>query len=99
MVFLVASLLVLVGLVVAVILGRTGGVGVHLARPAASAGGVGLPDGPVTGESLSRVRFDTGFRGYRTDQVDAVIDALVARLDELERERDTIRPDGPRSLR
>ncbi|WP_226345335.1 DivIVA domain-containing protein [Agilicoccus flavus] len=86
MVFLVASLVVLAGIVVALVLGR-GGANVHLGPALDSAGGVGLPDGPVTSDAVADVRFDTGFRGYRTDQVDAVLDALVARLAELESER------------
>lgn len=35
-------------------------------------------------DDLARVRFDTAFRGYRMDQVDAVLDRMQARLAELE---------------
>jgi DivIVA domain-containing protein len=33
---------------------------------------------------ISAVRFDTALRGYRMDQVDAVLDRLQARIAELE---------------
>jgi DivIVA domain-containing protein len=37
---------------------------------------------------VSAVRFDTALRGYRMDQVDAVLDRLQARISELEAARD-----------
>ena len=40
------------------------------------------PDLP-SGE-ISAIRFDTALRGYRMDQVDAVLDRLQARIAELE---------------
>ncbi|GAB3645050.1 DivIVA domain-containing protein [Glycomyces tarimensis] len=50
-------------------------------------------DGPVTEGEVGAVRFDTGLRGYRTDQVDAALHRLAweigrrdERLAELERE-------------
>jgi DivIVA domain-containing protein len=49
---------------------------------------VRLPaDRPVTGEDLRALRFNTALRGYRADEVDALIDRLAAQLDE--------RADGP----
>ena len=44
---------------------------------------VRLPvDRPLTGNDLRRLRFNTTLRGYRADEVDALIDLLAAQLDE-----------------
>lgn len=44
---------------------------------------VTLPaDRPVTAEDLRRVSFNTAVRGYRMDEVDALLDRLVRELDE-----------------
>jgi DivIVA domain-containing protein len=58
--------------------------------PAAAA----LPAGEVRGADVVALRFPLAFRGYRMDQVDAVLDRLSvelaerdARIAELERER------------
>ncbi len=41
----------------------------------------GLPDaGPVQAADVAGVRFDRALRGYRMDQVDAVLDRLIAEL-------------------
>ena len=37
-------------------------------------------DGPLTAEDLAGVRFTTAFRGYRTSEVDALLDRLVSEL-------------------
>jgi DivIVA domain-containing protein len=37
-----------------------------------------------TSADISAVRFDTALRGYRMDQVDAVLERLQARIAELE---------------
>jgi DivIVA domain-containing protein len=42
-----------------------------------------LSDDFASGE-ISAVRFDTALRGYRMDQVDAVLDRLQTRIAELE---------------
>ncbi|WP_406829807.1 DivIVA domain-containing protein [Pedococcus sp. KACC 23699] len=42
-----------------------------------------------TSDEVSSVRFDTALRGYRMDQVDAVLDRLQARIAELESHSDT----------
>ncbi|WP_337061929.1 DivIVA domain-containing protein [Kineococcus sp. G2] len=44
----------------------------------------GLPDGPVLAADVDEVRFSVALRGYRMDEVDAVLD----RLREEIRERD-----------
>ena len=44
---------------------------------------VRLPaDGPVTGEDLRALRFNTALRGYRASEVDALIERLAGQLDE-----------------
>ena len=43
---------------------------------------VRLPaDGPVTGDDLRDLRFDTVVRGYRASEVDALLERLAAQLD------------------
>jgi DivIVA domain-containing protein len=37
-------------------------------------------DGPLTAEDLERVRFTTAFRGYRTSEVDALLDRLMTEM-------------------
>jgi DivIVA domain-containing protein len=64
-----------------------------------------LPDGPVSPEDIDDVRFAVGFRGYRMDQVDDVLDRLGRelasrdeRIEVLERRSDTGDPppiEGP----
>ncbi|GAB3068740.1 DivIVA domain-containing protein [Phycicoccus sp. Root101] len=54
-----------------------------------------LSDGFASDE-ISAVRFDTALRGYRMDQVDAVLDRLQSRLAELEGPRAATEPESPR---
>ena len=44
-----------------------------------------LPDGPMAAYDLARVRFGLGFRGYRMDEVDLVLNRLGAELAERDR--------------
>jgi DivIVA domain-containing protein len=44
----------------------------------------GVPAGPLSTDDLAQLHFDQALRGYRMNQVDEVIDALSARLRELE---------------
>jgi DivIVA domain-containing protein len=37
-------------------------------------------DGPLTAEDLASVRFTTAFRGYRTSEVDALLDRLMTEM-------------------
>ena len=83
-VLIVSAALVVVGLALALAFGRAGRMSVHAAEPVSTAGGFPLPPGEVTAENIAATRFDTAFRGYRMDQVDAVLDRLQARLAELE---------------
>ena len=88
LVVFVVIAIVVVFAVAAVAVGRGGGLDPadpDLVRPS-------LPDGPMSAEDLDSVHFAIGFRGYRMDQVDAVLDRLGreltdrdARLIELER--------------
>jgi DivIVA domain-containing protein len=69
---LVIGLAILVGVAV-VASGRAGAA--TPARP--DRPGLVLPaDRPLVAEDLSRVRFSVGFRGYRMDQVDALLDRI-----------------------
>ena len=44
---------------------------------------VRLPaQGPVTGEHLRAIRFNTALRGYRASEVDALLERLAAQLDD-----------------
>jgi DivIVA domain-containing protein len=54
---------------------------------------VDLPaEGPLTAEDLRGLRLTTAVRGYRTDEVDALIDRLAA---QLEQTRDPGQPGEP----
>ena len=84
-----------VGLVAAVAVGRIGG---GLDAPASSLPSRGLPPGPVDPQDLDQVRFSPALRGYRMDEVDALLDRLALELarrdEELRRLREELdRPD------
>jgi DivIVA domain-containing protein len=69
---------VVVFVVAALAVGRGGGlepVTPDLVRPS-------LPEGPISADDLVAVRFAVVFRGYRMDQVDAVLDRLGHELAE-----------------
>ena len=88
LVVFVVTGVVVVFAVAAVAVGRGGGldpVESDLLRPS-------LPSGPISADDLDSVRFAVGFRGYRMDQVDDVLNRLGdelterdARISELER--------------
>ncbi|WP_313022518.1 DivIVA domain-containing protein [Mobilicoccus sp.] len=85
MIVLIASAaVVVIGLAAALAFGAASRMSVRASEPVSSAGGVPLPPGRIGVDDLARVRFDTAFRGYRMDQVDAVLDRMQARLAELE---------------
>jgi DivIVA domain-containing protein len=52
-------------------------------------------DGPLTPEDLANVRFTTAFRGYRTSEVDALLDRLMTELREHTHEVGREPPDAP----
>ena len=85
-VFLLCIVVLLVGLTTAAVMGRIGG---FMAEPTSSQAFSGLPAGPLSSDDIGQLRFDQGLRGYRMDQVDEVIDALGARLRELEARTET----------
>ena len=76
---LVAVLVVLavIGVVAAVV---TGAVRGDLDEPTSNLAPSGLPEGDVSAEDVRAVRFSLGFRGYRMDQVDEVLDRLTLEL-------------------
>lgn len=50
-----------------------------------------LPEGPLAVDDVSAVRFSVGFRGYRMDEVDAVLDRLSDALAERDAEIERLR--------
>lgn len=65
------------GVVAAVAAGRFG----HLPEVETRLGRTGPGRGPVTAESLRSVRFSLALRGYRMDEVDALLDRLATQLE------------------
>jgi DivIVA domain-containing protein len=76
-------IVLLIGLTAAAFMGR---ISASMADPTSSQAFSGVPAGSLSSDDIGRLRFDRGLRGYRMDQVDEVIDALGARLRELEAE-------------
>lgn len=75
-----------------IVVWATGQDSLRDAGPGEAPAGLG-EDGPVTEAGVGALRFDTGLRGYRADQVDAAMNRLAweigrrdERLAELERE-------------
>lgn len=66
-----------VGVVAAVAAGRIGG---GLQEPVRSRPDHALPPGPLTDADIGQVRFNVGLRGYRMDEVDAVLDRAQAEM-------------------
>lgn len=87
---LLALLVVVVGLAVAVAVGRIPVTGMD--APTSTSPYDGLPEGPVTDHDLEQLRFDQTMRGYRMTQVDGVIDRLRDEL--LERDHEIARLRG-----
>ena len=75
-----AVAVVLVGLTVAAVLGRVDG---SLVEPTSTSSYVPLPSDPLSADDLASIRLDTGFRGYRMDQVNDGIDRLAAEITRL----------------
>ncbi|MHB1474580.1 MAG: DivIVA domain-containing protein [Dermatophilaceae bacterium] len=82
-VFLLLIVVLLIGLTAAAVMGRIGG---FMAEATSSHAFSGVPAGSLSADDIGRLHFDQALRGYRMDQVDEVIDALNARLRELETE-------------
>lgn len=77
LVFLIALLLVVIGLVVFAVLGR---FGAHLEEPTRTSAFEPLPRGEISATDIDVLRFDQTLRGYRMGQVDDVLDRLRAEL-------------------
>jgi DivIVA domain-containing protein len=84
---------VLVGLTAAAMLGKFGG---DWSDPVSSRRQEQLPDGHLGRDDLLALRFDQGLRGYRMDQVDAVITRLTEELEDRDRQLASLRrgPEG-----
>ena len=86
-VFFLLIVVLLIGLTAAVVMGRIGG---FMAEPTSSqsfpgvSGVLGDPVGSLSAGNVGQLHFDQALRGYRMDQVDEVVDALIARVRELE---------------
>ncbi len=80
-VFLLLIVVLLIGLTAAAVMGRIGG---FMAEPASSHAFAGVSAGSLSANDVGALHFDQALRGYRMDQVDEAIDALAARLRELE---------------
>jgi DivIVA domain-containing protein len=75
--------LAVLGVIVAVATGRiTGG----LEEPSTSLPARGLPEGEVTPAALAALRFSPALRGYRMEEVDDVLDRLIAELSRRDRD-------------
>lgn len=84
--FWVIVLVAIIGAVAVVAAGRGDSMAdVYDDRPDA-----GIPTGrPITADDLRNLRLNTGVRGYRMDEVDALVDRLAAEL--LARETEDVR--------
>jgi DivIVA domain-containing protein len=80
-VFLLLIVVLLIGLTTAAVIGRIGG---FMAEPTSSHAFGGVPTGSLSADDVAALHFDQALRGYRMDQVDEAIDALAARVRELE---------------
>lgn len=88
-VFLLLIVVLLIGLTAAAVMGRIGGFMPDPTSSQAFPGVLGASDDPagsLSAEDIGPLHFDQALRGYRMNQVDEVIDALRARLSELETE-------------
>jgi DivIVA domain-containing protein len=96
--FEVLVVLALVAVVAAVAAGRVRG---GMPEPTSTLPDVELPQHVVT-EDVDAIRFSVGFRGYRMDEVDAVLDRLGLELGERDEEirelREQLYGGGPESL-
>jgi DivIVA domain-containing protein len=91
-VFLLLIVVLLIGLTAAAVMGRISG---FMAEPTSSHAFSGPPEGSISADDIEQLHFDQGLRGYRMDQVDEVIDALGARLRELEAKVGSLGAQGP----
>lgn len=76
-VLLVVIVVVLVGLTVAAVAGRIGG---GTPPPVSTRPFQPLPPGELSADDVGDLQFDQALRGYRMDQVDAVVERLFTEL-------------------
>ena len=76
-VFFLLVVVLLIGLTAALVTGRIGGA---MAEPVSTSPFEGLAPGRVGPEEVVALHFDVGLRGYRMEQVDAVLDRLTEEL-------------------
>jgi DivIVA domain-containing protein len=97
--FEVVVVLALVAGVAAVAAGRVRG---GLPEPTSTLPDIDLPVDAIGTKDVDAIRFSVGFRGYRMDEVDAVLDRLGLELGEREEEvrelREQLYGGGPERL-
>lgn len=96
--YVLAVAVLLVGFLCAAVTGR---LGPGLDEATTSAASLGLPDAPsgqLSPRDIERVRLDQSLRGYRMDQVDAVLDRLTQELRVRDRELAELRADRAAEL-
>ncbi|MEO8518780.1 MAG: DivIVA domain-containing protein [Dermatophilaceae bacterium] len=89
-VFLLLIVVLLIGLTTAAVMGRIAG---FMAEPTSSHAFPGVPSA-LSAEDVGALHFDQALRGYRMDQVDEALEALAARLRELESETASLPAHG-----
>jgi DivIVA domain-containing protein len=92
--FFAALVVVLMTVVALVAVGRGG----ELAETFDDRRDVRVPDGPLSGADVRRVRFTTAFRGYRMSEVDALLERVASQI-EAEHLRDDDRASPGESRR
>jgi DivIVA domain-containing protein len=75
--FFAALVVVLMAVVALVAVGRGG----ELAETFDDRRDVRVPDGPLSGADVRRVRFTTAFRGYRMAEVDALLERVASQIE------------------
>ena len=77
--------LAILGVIVLLLMGRWDGAAAPEEESGAALQDFARPDlsaGQITPEHLEEIRFDSALRGYRMDQVDALLDRLTQQLRE-----------------
>lgn len=91
--------LAILGVIVLLLMGRWDGAAVPEEESGAeppSVDDLAGPGGRIGAEGLRQVRFEQTFRGYRMDQVDALLDRLAEQLGEASEEPPHTPEEAPR---